>query len=153
LDFGGCPGSHRRFRTISPFCLVERYILPSSGRRFRRFCRLISLFAYVGPLFCLRQVVVLSRFDLIILDSVFAYVGPLFWSRSIGELPFGETLVWALWTFVGVLDSVFAFVRPSSWGPGPYFSHPPTLRNRTTRPPASAQGVALKPSEAGRFQR
>jgi len=105
------------------------------------------VFAYVGPLFCL--VASVSRF----LDSVFAYVGPLFWSRSIGELPFGETLVWALWTFVGVLDSVFAFVRPSSWGPWPYFSHPPTLRNRTTQPPASAQGVALEPSEAGRFQR
>jgi hypothetical protein len=24
------------------------------------------------------------------------------------------------------LNSVFAFVRPSPWGPGPYFSHPPT---------------------------
>jgi hypothetical protein len=40
---------------ISPFCLVERYILPSSGRCFRRFVSfdllLNSVFAYVGPLF------------------------------------------------------------------------------------------------------
>ena len=109
---------------------------------------------------CSFRLIVLSRYLVSFLPSSGrcfrprrAVVFASFCFVSVGEELFGETLVWALWTFVGVLDSVFAFVRPSSWGPGPYFSHPPTLRNRTTQPPASAQGVALEPSEAGRFQR